>query len=112
MATKINLGETMEKINMIKEATIEFFEGFTQATADTIAWFSIVVIMCATIPSFIAAMTGHTDKMPPLDITLLVWAGLLLYFIRSAIIKDMLMVVTIGIGFAAQAICLGLIYFV
>jgi len=102
----------MDKLNLFKENTLKFFEGFTKATADTIAWFSIVVIMCATIPSFIAAMTGHTDKMPPLDITLLVWVGLLLYFLRSAIIKDMLMVVTIGLGFAAQAMCLGLIYFV
>jgi hypothetical protein len=50
--------------------------------------------------------------MPPLDITLMLWFGLLLYFIKSAILKDMLMVVTIGIGFAIQAILLGLIFFI
>jgi hypothetical protein len=50
--------------------------------------------------------------MPPLELVAFLWIGLLLYFIRSAIIKDMLMVVTIGFGFAIQAVMLGLIYFV
>jgi hypothetical protein len=50
--------------------------------------------------------------MPPLDIILMLWTGLLLYFVKSAILKDMLMVVTIGFGFAIQAVMLGLIYFV
>jgi hypothetical protein len=53
-----------------------------------------------------------SNKMPPLDIALMLWTGLLLYFVRSAILKDMLMVVTIGFGFAIQAVMLGLIYFV
>ena len=56
-------------------------------------------------------MTGLTDRMPPMDIVIIMWGALLLYFIKSAIIKDMLMVVTIGMGFALQAILLGLIFF-
>lgn len=95
-----------------REKLSKFFNGFTVASADTFAWASVVVLCCATIPSFLAVMTGLTDKMPSLDIVLLLWSGLLLYFIRSAIIKDMLMVLTIGFGFAAQAILLGLIFFV
>jgi len=101
----------MEKFNQLKNTVFSYFEGFTKATADTFAWISIVVLIASTIPGFIAVMAGATDKMPPLDITLLVWASLLLYFVRSAILKDMLMVVTIGFGFAVQAILLGLIYF-
>jgi hypothetical protein len=101
----------MEKFNQLKDTVFSYFEGFTKATADTFAWISIVVLIASTIPGFIAVMAGATDKMPPLDITLLVWASLLLYFVRSAILKDMLMVVTIGFGFAVQAILLGLIYF-
>jgi hypothetical protein len=69
-------------------------------------------MLCATVPGFLAVMAHVTDRMPPLDIILMVWGGLLLYFVRSAIMKDMLMVVTIGIGFAIQAIMLGLIFFV
>ena len=50
--------------------------------------------------------------MPPLDLVIILWVGLLLYFIRSAILKDMIMVVTLGVGFALQSIALGLIFFV
>jgi hypothetical protein len=102
----------MEKLNLIKQKFLEYFEGFSKASADTLAWISVICIMASTIPGFLAVMAHATDRMPPLDITLMVWGGLLLYFLRSAILKDMLMLVTIGLGFAAQAILLGLIFFV
>jgi len=102
----------MEKFNEWKEDLISYFEGFSKASADTFAWISVVVLLGATVPGFLAVMAKVTDKMPPLDITLMLWTGLLLYFIRSAILKDMLMVVTIGLGFAIQAILLGLIFFI
>ena len=102
----------MEKFNQLKDKVFTYFEGFTKATADTFAWISVVVLIGATIPGFIAVMAGATDKMPPLDVTLMLWTGLLLYFVKSAILKDMLMVVTIGFGFAIKAVLLGLFYFV
>lgn len=102
----------MDKLNKFKQDMVNFFEGFSKGSADTFAWISIICIMGSTIPGFFAVMAQATDRMPPLDITLMIWAGLLLYFVRSAIIKDMLMVVTIGVGFAIQAILLGLIFFV
>lgn len=102
----------MEKLNIFKDKLIEFFEGFSKASADTFAWISVVMMIGATVPGFLAVMAHATDRMPPLDIILMVWSGLLLYFVRSAIMKDMLMIVTIGIGFAIQAIMLGLIFFI
>jgi len=96
----------------VREKFITFFLSLNKPTADTFAWLSMVVLNCATIPSFLAVKSGLTDKMPPLDLVMLVWIGLLLYFIRSAILKDMVMVVTLGIGFALQSIALGLIFFV
>lgn len=102
----------MDKLNEIKQTVTEFFDGFSKTTADTLAWISVICIIASTIPGFLAVMAHVTDRMPPLDITLMIWAGLLLYFVRSAILKDMLMVVTIGLGFAIQAIFLGLIFFV
>jgi hypothetical protein len=99
-------------LNSFREEVTDFFSGFSKATADTFAWLAVVVLNCATIPSFLAVKTGLSDKMPALDLTVLLWLGLLLYFVRSAILKDMLIVVTIGVGFAIQAILLGLIFFV
>lgn len=96
----------------VTESVSKYFAGFTKATADSLAWLSILIFNAATIPTFIAVMTGHTEKMPPLDIVIMVWIGLLLYFVRSVVLKDMLMTVTLGLGFAAQAIFLGVIFFV
>jgi hypothetical protein len=49
--------------------------------------------------------------MPAVDLVLLVWSGLTLLFIKAAVQKDMLNVVTIGFGFIVQAALMALIYF-
>jgi hypothetical protein len=106
------MNNLVDFITRIRDYLTDYIDNFSQASADTFAWISIVVLNLCTIPTYLAVMAGVTDKMPPLDMTLLLWVGLLLYFVRSAIIKDMLMVFTIGVGFAIQSILLGLIYFV
>lgn len=97
---------------MLKDVVQNYFSGLTKATADTLAWFSVLIFNACTIPTFMAVMAGHSEKMPPLDIVLMVWLGLILYFVRSVVLKDMLMIATIGIGFAVQAVLLGFIFFV
>lgn len=89
-----------------------YLEGFSKATADTFAWFSILVFNAAIIPTLVSVMAGHTGKMPPMDIVLMIWFGLILFFVRSVILKDMLMTVTIGVGFAVQSILMGVIFFI
>lgn len=98
-------------VNDVRDRLANFFSGLSKATADTLAWISILIFNAATIPTLVAVMSGHSEKMPPLDIVLLIWTGLVLYFIRSVVLKDMLMIVTIGMGFAVQAVLLGLIFF-
>lgn len=101
-----------QKLNSFKQKVFEHFSGLSKSTADTINWLGIIVLLCAPVPAFLAIMSGLSDKMPPLDIMLLLWGGLSLLFVKSAIMKDMLMVVTIGLGFIIQATLLGLIFFV
>lgn len=98
-------------INSVRDVTTKFFSTFSKTTADTFAWLSVIVLNCATLPGFLAVKAGLSDRMPPIELVTLLWLGLLLYFIRSAILKDMLIVVTIGIGFAVQAMALGMIFF-
>ena len=83
----------------------------TKATAETFAWIGIVLIHASVIPTMIAVMSGLSDKMPPVDLILLMWAGLAMLFIRATIIKDMLHIVTIGAGFIVHAAFLALIIF-
>ena len=56
-------------------------------------------------------MAGLTDRLPGVDLVLLVWAGLTFLFIKAAVQKDMLNIVTIGVGFIVQAVMLALIFF-
>lgn len=98
-------------LNKSREKVVNFFSKLSRTTAETFAWLAIIVFNCATIPGFLAVKSGLSDKLPPIELVSIMWVGLLLYFIRSAIIKDMLAVVTIGIGFAVQALFLGFIFF-
>lgn len=90
--------------NMIKEK-------ISAISSETFGWVAIIVLHSATVPGLLAIMAGLTDRMPPVDLVLLLWAGLALLFVKAAVRKDMLNVVTIGIGFIVQATLLALIFF-
>lgn len=80
-------------------------------SAETFGWLAVLVLHAATIPSLLAVMSGLTDKLPAVDLVLLVWGGLTLLFVKAAVQKDMLNVVTIGVGFIVQAVMMALIFF-
>jgi len=84
---------------------------FTAISSETFGWLAVVVLHAATIPSLLAVMAGLTDRLPGVDVVLLVWTGLALLFIKAAVQKDMLNVVTIGFGFIIQAVMMALIFF-
>jgi hypothetical protein len=72
---------------------------------------AVLILHSATIPSFLAMMQGLTDSLLPVDMVLLVWAGLTLLFVRASIQRDVLNMVTIGLGFVIQSSMLALIFF-
>ena len=80
-------------------------------SAETMGWVAVVLMHLSTIPTMIAVLTGLTEKMPPVDMVLFSWVGLLCFFIKAVIQKDLLNIVTIGFGFFCQAALLALIVF-
>jgi hypothetical protein len=84
---------------------------FSQISSETVGWLAVIVLHAATIPSLLAVMSGLTDRLPGVDLVLLVWSGLTLLFIKAAVQKDMLNLITIGIGFILQAVMMALIFF-
>jgi hypothetical protein len=86
-------------------------EKVAHVSAETLGWLAVIVIHSATIPSLLAVMAGLTDKMPSADIILLMWTGLTLMFVKAAVQKDMLNVITIGVGFIIQSVLMVLIFF-
>ncbi|NDG30785.1 hypothetical protein EB118_12010 [bacterium] len=102
----------MELFNKIVDSFINFCKTrLTSTSAETISWLGLILIHAATVPTMLSIMAGLNDKMPPLDLVLLVWFGLALFFVRAAILKDMINIITIGFGFVAHAVILALLVF-
>lgn len=80
-------------------------------SASSLEWLSYVALHAATIPAFVALMTGIANKVPSMDVVLIVWLSLSLAFVRAVVLKNMLNIVTIGLGFLIQAVFLTLIFF-
>jgi hypothetical protein len=100
----------------MKQFDLEVFrefitEKFSHISSETIGWLAVLLLHASTIPSLIAVWSGLTDRTPAVDIVLLVWTGLTLLFVKAAIQKDMLNLVTIGLGFIVQAGLMALIFF-
>ena len=101
---------------MTRFKSLEQFKQFVQTSfssisSETLGWMAVIVLHASTIPSLLAVMSGLTDRLPGVDLVLLVWAGLTLLFVKAAVQKDMLNVVTIGFGFIIQAGLMALIFF-
>jgi hypothetical protein len=102
----------MEKFDQMIKSFIGIVQSkFAHISSETLGWLANIVLHAATVPTFIAVGMGLTDKLPGVDIILLIWGGLTLLFAKAIIAKDMLNVATIGLGFIIQATLLALIFF-
>lgn len=80
-------------------------------SSEAVGWISVLILHAATIPTMLAVMSGLTDRMPPVDLVLMIWAALALLFVKAAVQRDMLNIVTITFGFIVQAVLMALIFF-
>ena len=95
-----------------KQSVIEFFSThFSKISAETMGWMAAIALHAATIPTLLALLTGLTDTTPSVDVVLFMWLGLVLLFGRAVILKDLLNIITIGLGFVIQATLMALILF-
>lgn len=69
-------------------------------------WIGMVLIQCATVPTTIKILYGTTERIPPMDMVLLVWAGLFLFLVRSIINRDALYIVSNSTGIFFQSLLL------
>ena len=89
----------------------DFKDSFVSVTSWTLGWAAIVLIHLMTIPTLISLMSGVTDQVPPVDIVLIAWLSLALLFIKATLEKDVINILTIGLGFIGQAVFIALIFF-
>lgn len=74
-------------------------------------WLAMVMLHSNTVPTTLGKVLGYSTTMPPLSMVLLTWAGLALYLWRAVYQKDMLYIVSNGIGFALNSLLLAIIVF-
>jgi hypothetical protein len=97
---------------LFNDASTTIKEHLVHVSAETLGWVAVILVHFATIPTLLAALvTGEMAKFPPVDLVLAIWAGLFLFFVKAAISKDLLNIVTIGLGFVIQACLMALILF-
>ena len=106
---QMNIFKTLN--DFTSESAKSLKEQLVTISADTLGWLGVILIHLSTIPTLLAILTGLTEKTPPVDLVLFAWAGLFLFFVKAAISRDILNIVTIGLGFVIQAGLMALILF-
>jgi len=81
---------------------------FQNVSKNTLEWISVVLIHCSCIPSTIAFLRGITDLMPSVEVVLFMWAGLVVYFFKSFVENNRLMMFTNAVAFFIQAMLLAM----
>ncbi len=102
---------TLRNLVNVRRMMDNIKENIAHLSAETLGWLAVILVHMATIPTLVAVLTGLTEKLPPVDIVVLTWLGLFMFFVRSVISKDLLNIITIGFGFFVQAVLLALIVF-
>jgi hypothetical protein len=99
-------------IEQIRQGATTFVNNYlAKISADTLGWLAVILFNCVLIPTMLAIMTGLSDRTPNLDIVGFLWAGLAMLFFRAIVLRDMLNIITIGVGFMVQAVLMALILF-
>ena len=110
----MNIKSIMQKIgsviniNNIQKCIVDIV---APISAETLNWIGVVLIHASTIPILLAVFTGLSDRMPPIDMVLLVWGGLLALFAQAAVLNNRVQLITISLGFVIQSMLMAVIFF-
>jgi hypothetical protein len=74
-------------------------------------WVGMILIQSSTIPVSISIIRGNVERIPPIDMTVMIWVGLFFFLLRAIANKDNLYIVSNSVGFFFQTILLILIAF-
>lgn len=89
----------------------EFKSSIRKVTIDGIGWAALLALHAVTIPTLLGLMTGLSDKTPPIDMILILWAALGLFYFKSILEKNVVSIVIIGLGFIMQSVLMALVFF-
>lgn len=97
--------------NFFEKCAIEFKNSIRKVSIDSIGWTALIALHAVTVPSLLGLMTGLTDNTPPIDMVIILWAALGLFYIKSILERNFVALNIIGFGFIGQSILMALIFF-
>jgi len=98
-------------VNFVSKLWLEFKASIRQVSIDGIGWTGLIALHAVTIPSLFGLMTGITDNTPPIDMVIILWAAMALFYIKAILEKNVISLVIIGLGFIMQSILMALVFF-
>lgn len=109
----------METLAMIPTKIKEFFQrlwldfksSIRQVSIDGIGWTALLCLHAVTIPGLLGLMIGLTDRTPPIDMVLILWASMGLFYVKSILEKNVVSLIILGFGFIAQSVLMALVFF-
>lgn len=101
----------MNYLTLVCNSVASFFKDHLKnVSAHTLGWIAIVLLFFSNVPTLIAVLLGKSDTLPPVDIVIFLFAGLIALFFKALIEKNFLYIATICMGFAAQAVLMSLTF--
>lgn len=94
-----------------KNIWAEFKASIRQVSIDGIGWTALIALHAVTVPGLFGLMTGLTDNTPPIDMVIILWAAMALFYVKSILEKNIVAVIIIGLGFVMQSILMALVFF-
>jgi len=98
-------------VNFVNKLWKEFKASIRQVSIDGIGWTGLIALHAVTIPSLFGLMTGLTDNTPPIDMVIILWAAMALFYIKAILERNVVSLVIIGLGFIMQSILMALVFF-
>ena len=86
-------------------------ENLAKVSAHTLGWVAIILLFLANIPTLLAVLMGKSDILPPVDLMVFLYAGMIALFFKALIEKNSLYIATICLGFASHAVMQSLILY-
>lgn len=102
---------TAKSKEVVTEAVHTLVDKIQHVSKTTLEWIAIVLIHCSCIPSTIAFLRGVTDLMPSMEVVLFTWLGLIVYFLKSFVENNRIMIFTNAVAFCIQAILLAAVVY-
>jgi len=98
-------------VNFANKLWREFKASIRQVSIDGIGWTGLIALHAVTIPSLFGLMTGLTDNTPPIDMVIILWSAMALFYIKAILERNVISLVIIGLGFIMQSILMALVFF-